>query len=106
MNVHDHLYPEQPICHYCAVTRLQLSDPISSGDITNKLGKIVDGADIPGAERLEPLKNLSSYFAGFAEPVQDSICLVVQVLSPGLSGAYKPFARSRSYYIHSLSATM
>jgi hypothetical protein len=82
--------PEQRICHYCVVTRLQLSDPILSGDIANKLGNIVDGAKIPGAQRLERLKPLSHYFTGFAGSV-DSICLLVQVPSPGLTGECQPF---------------
>ena len=65
-----------------------------SGDIANKLGTIVDGEMILGAERLAPLK-LSYYFTGYTGPVAGSVNLVVQ--APGPRGEYQPFTVDLSF---------
>jgi len=74
------------ICRYCVVTRLQLQHPIPSADVASKLSGIDNGTEISGAERLNPVQKLSNYFTGFAEPVQESVVLVVQVSSSPGSG--------------------
>jgi len=68
---------------------LQLQGPLSSDGIATALGEIVDGANIPGALQLQPMKMLSSYFP--APPVPEMLHLAIQAPHPG---EYQPLALS------------
>ena len=57
--------------------RLQLKDPLSSGDLAKILGKISAGDEVPNANKLDPLEDLSHYFP--EPPVKKMIHLVVQL---------------------------
>ena len=72
-------------------TRLQLRNPLRSGDIAKTLGKINPGKGIPNANQLDPVRKLSRYF--LETPVEEMIHLVVQV------------PRSGEYQLYTLSCT-
>ena len=66
-------------------SNFQLQDPLSYDDIVMTLGMIVNGANMPNAEKLNPMEELSYYFS---EPVLKMLHLVIQVPPPG---EYQPF---------------
>ena len=45
-----------------AYTRLQLKKPLPTEEIANTLGKIGARADVPGADKLDPLQDVADYF--------------------------------------------
>ena len=59
----------------------QLRDPLSDDNIVMTLGTIVDGANIPNAKKLNPMKKLSHYFS--EPPASEKLHLVLQVPPPG-----------------------
>jgi hypothetical protein len=58
-------------------TRLQLLKPLRSRDLSRTLGKIGAGNEVPDADKLDPLEDLSNYFA--EPPVKKMIHLIVQL---------------------------
>jgi hypothetical protein len=75
------VYP--PLLMHSDTTRLQLWKPLQSRDLAKMLGKIGTGSEVPNADKLDPLEELSCHFS---EPlVARMIHLVVQ-----LPGEYPP----------------
>ena len=66
------------------MTRLQLNDPLPRERIVTTLEGVVNGEEISGALKLDPMKLLSRYFP--EPPVPGMLHLVVQ-----LTGEYQPY---------------
>ena len=79
------------------MTHFQLPNPLSRGEITLRLGSIVDGADIQNAVPLDPVEELSLYF--LVSPAKGRLHLVIQV--PPLHEC-QPSALSYAKDIHSV----
>jgi hypothetical protein len=71
-------YP--PLLMRSDATRLQLLKPLRSRDLARTLGKIGAGDEVPNADKLDPIEDLSHYFS--EPPVKGMIHLVVR-LPPG-----------------------
>jgi hypothetical protein len=70
-------------------TRLQLEKPLSTGEIVKTLGAIDARRGIPGADKLDPLEELSSYFPN--DPVRKKVHLVVRL---PYTGGHQPYTLS------------
>jgi len=67
---------------------LQLKKPLSDESIRTTLAGIVLGKDIPNAERLPPLNDLSDYFP--EAPAKRMVHLIVEVPSGESPAVFRP----------------